>query len=146
MFSGPEIKAGTYGEAGGKTYDDVDDCKEVVDLIKASPTRVVDNIVLAQDSRAIKTALIPGPMIYGLGQGPVNVRSIQGPEMAKYTIQNGACFAVGKGDSVWSNVHVRDLGSLFALLLKAAIDGIGSWNEQGIYLPENGALVSVGAT
>lgn len=142
MFSGPDIKAGTYGEAGGKTYDDLHDVKEVVDIIKASPARVVDNIALAQDPSRVKTAIIPGPMIYGLGQGPVNIRSIQGPEMAKYAIQNGRSFTVGKGESAWSNVHVRDMGSLFALLFKAASEGKGSWNEQGIYLPENGIMVS----
>lgn len=142
MFSGPDMKAGTYGEAGGKTYDDLHDAKEVIDIIKASPARVVDNLVLAQNPSVVKTAIIPGPIIYGLGQGPVNVRSIQGPELAKYTLQNGACFAVGKGNSAWSNIHVRDLGSLFVLLFKAASEGRGSWNEDGLYLPENGVMVS----
>lgn len=143
MFSGPDIKAGSYGEAGGKTYDDVEDVQEVVDIIKASPARVVDNLALAQDPSRVKTAIIPGPMIYGEGQGPVNTRSIQCPEMTKYTLQNGACFEVGKGGSVWSNIHVQDLGSLFALLFKAAVEGTGSWNDKGIYLPENGSIVSL---
>lgn len=141
MFSGPDIKAGSYGMAGGKTYDDVEDVQEIINIIRASPARVVDNIVLAQDSSRIRTAIIPGPMIYGLGQGPVNVRSIQGPAMAKYTIQNGASFVVCDGNSTWSNVHIRDLGSLFVLLFKAASEGVGSWNEKGIYCPENGAVV-----
>lgn len=142
MFSGPDIKAGSYGEAGGKTYDDLDGVQEVIDVIKASPARMVDNLVLAQNPSRVKTAIIPGPMFYGEGQGPLNTRSIQCPEMAKYTLQNGACFEVGKGGSVWSNVHVRDLGSLFALLFKAAVEGAGSWNDKGIYFPENGSLVS----
>lgn len=141
MFSGPDIKAGSYGEAGGKTYNDDGDVEEVVQIIKDSPARVVDNLALAQDSSRVKTAIIPGPMIYGLGQGPVNIRSIQGPEMAKYTLLNGASFQVGKGDAAWSNIHVRDMGSLFALLFKAASEGTGSWNDKGIYLPENGILV-----
>lgn len=143
MFSGPDMKAGTYGEAGGKTYDDLYDVKEVIDIIKASPARVVDNLVLAQDPSVVKTAVIPGPMFYGLGQGPVNVRSIQGPELAKYTLENGASFVVGKGDSTWSNIHIRDLGNLFTLLFKAAGEGTGSWNENGLYFPENGAIVSI---
>lgn len=143
MFSGPDIKAGSYGEAGGKTYDDLDDVQEIIDIIKASPARVVDNIALAQDPSRVKTAIIPGPLFYGEGQGPVNVRSIQCPEMTKYTLQNGACFEVGKGASMWSNVHVQDLGSLFVLLFKAAVDGTGSWNDKGIYLPENGGIVSL---
>lgn len=143
MFSGPDIKAGSYGEAGGKTYDDVEDVQEVVDIIKASPARVVDNLALAQDPSRVRTAIVPGPMIYGEGQGPVNTRSIQCPDMTKYTLENGACFVVGKGGSVWSNIHVQDMGSLFALLFKAAVEGTGSWNDKGIYLPENGSMVSL---
>lgn len=130
-----------YGEAGGRIYDDVDDIEEIVEIIKASPALVVDNMVLAQDPSQVKTAIIPGPMIYGEGQGPINVRSIQCPELTKYTLQNGACPEVGKGGSVWSNVHIQDLGNLFGLLLKAAEEGNGTWNDRGIFLPENGSMV-----
>lgn len=142
MFAGPEIKDGKYGEPSDKVWDDVDDNKEILDVIKSSPARVVDNIVLSQDPSKIKTVLIPGPMIYGTGHGPINRRSIQCPEVTKYALQHGQPYMVGKGESAWSNVHIHDLGKLFSLLLQAAVEKReGVWNEQGILFPENGTMV-----
>lgn len=63
--------------------------------------------------------------------------------MTRVTLQNGQGFRVGAGKSVWSNVHVRDLGLLVADLAKsAAEDRSGCWNADGIYAVENGQLVS----
>lgn len=143
MFSSPEIKANKYGEASEKVYNDVDDIKEILEVIKSSPVRVVDNLVLSQDSSKIKTALMVGPMIYGTGHGAINKRTIQCPELTKYALQNGQLYMIGKGESVWSNVHIHDLGKLFALLLQAAVEKRdGMWNENGVFLPENGSMVS----
>lgn len=144
MFGTPEIKANRYGESTDKVFDDVKDVKEILEVIKSNPARVVDNLVLSQDSAKVKTALIPGPMIYGKGHGPINSRSIQGPELARYALENGRLYMVGKGEAVWSNVHIHDLGNLFTLLLEAALEKKeGLWNEEGIFLPENGSMVSL---
>lgn len=141
MFSTPEIKANTYGKGGEKRFDDVADVAEVIDVIRSNPARTVDNLVLDQDS-AVKTALIPGPLIYGTGRGPINTRSIQGPESARYALQKGHAFTVGDGQAAWSNVHVSDVGALIVLLVEAALDGRqGLWNQEGIYFPENGLMV-----
>lgn len=143
MFSTDEIKAGKYGMKQGKVYDDVADQSEILDVVKSNPARVVDNLVLEQDLSKIRTALIPGPLIYGKGRGPINTRSIQVPEQAKYALENGHTFVVGAGEAAWSNVHVSDVGALMALLLEAALDGKeGIWNQDGIFFPENGILVS----
>jgi prolyl-tRNA editing enzyme YbaK/EbsC (Cys-tRNA(Pro) deacylase) len=144
MFSTPEIKANRYGEGDEKRYDDLEGVKEVIEVIRENPARVVDNLVLDQDANKVKTALIPGPLIYGTARGPVNTRSIQGPDMAKYALQNGHAFRIGEGKAAWSNVHVSDVGSLIVLLVKAALDGrSGLWNQDGIFFPENGLMVSV---
>lgn len=144
MFSGNEVKAGRYGEASDKTFDDIADIEEIKALVRASPARVIDNLILDQVSSKIKTALVPGPLIYGKGRGPGNTRTIQGPCIADYTIQNGESFQIGQGENVWSNIHIADLGKLFALLLNAAVDGTEHiWNDEGILLPENGSMVSL---
>jgi nucleoside-diphosphate-sugar epimerase len=142
MFSTPEIQAGEYGKPSEKRYDDFEGVKEVIEVIRTSPARVVDNLVLDQSPVDVKTALLPGPLIYGTGRGPINTRSIQGPEMARYALQNGHAFVVGEGQAAWSNVHVSDVGKLIVLLVEAALDGRdGLWNQEGIYFPENGLLV-----
>lgn len=144
LLAGAQIKAGTFGEAGTKSYDDIDDIKEVIEIIRAAPTRIVDNMILDQDSSRIKTAFVPGCLIYGISRGPVNTRSIQAPAVADYTIRNGESFQVGKGESSWSTIHVSDIGKLFAMLVEAtAEDRDDLWNDMGIYFPENGNIVSI---
>lgn len=83
-------------------------------------------------------------MIYGLGRGPVNQRSIQIPDLAKSTLQYGHGLYVGKGDSMWSNVHVSDISRLILRLVAEAsnLSRRNLWNENGIYFPEAGKLVS----
>ena len=142
MLSVPDIESGSYGEYRDATYDDIKDIEDVRSIITSNPKRVVDQLVLAQDPAKIKTALVVGSLIYGVGQGPCHTRSIQLPNLARHTLKSGEGFQVGAGKSVWSNIHVADLGSLFDILLEAAIGRKeGHWNDSGIYMPENGRVV-----
>lgn len=104
---------------------------------------MVENLVISQTSSSVKTALIVGPLIYGVGRGPVNQRSVQAPEIAKATLKLGHGFKLNEGKNIWSNIHVHDLASLVSLLVGAAKDGKdGFWNENGVFNVENGELVS----
>lgn len=143
MVAATEIKEGRYGEASDKSYDDIRDDESVRSLIKANPARAVDNLVIAQEESVVRTALIAGPCIHGKGDGPVNQRSIQAPEIARVTLERKKGFRLGQGQSIWGNVHIHDLGRLFVALLEAALAGDGQvWNQNGLYFPENGKLVS----
>lgn len=143
MFSIPDIENGTYGEPPGETFDDLEDTAKIRNIITDNPARTVDHLVLSQDPKSLKTALVIGLLIYGTGRGPGNTRSIQAPEMARVTLERGEGFRVGAGKSVWSNVHVRDLGMLFANMAKAAVEGrSGCWNGDGVYAVANGQQVS----
>lgn len=115
----------------------------MLSAIQSNPKRVVENLVLSQESSSIKTAIIVGPLIYGAGRGPVNQRSVQAPEITKATLQLGHGFKLNEGKNVWSNIHVHDLSDLVALLVQAAREGKdGFWNHGGVYNVENGELVS----
>ncbi|KAK5059678.1 hypothetical protein LTR84_009561 [Exophiala bonariae] len=141
MVAAAEIKEGRYGEASDKSYDDFHDDESVRSLITANPTRAVDNLVIAQEDSVVRTALIAGPCIHGKGDGPVNQRSIQAPEIARLTLERKKGFRLGKGQNVWGNVHIHDLGRLFVALLDAALAGDSQvWNQNGLYFPENGKL------
>jgi len=143
MVAAAEIKEGRYGETSDKSYDDIRDIEKVRSLITANPARSVDNLVIAQGKDVARTALIAGPCIHGVGQGPVNQRSIQAPEIARVTLERKKGIRLGKGLNIWSNVHVSALGHLFIALLDAAVEGNDEvWNDNGIYFPENGQLVS----
>ena len=65
--------------------------------------------------------------------------------MARVTLELGEGFRLGEGKNRWSNVHVGDLGELIGVLVGAAKEGKeedGIWGKDGIYFPENGAIVS----
>ena len=135
MVAAAEIKAGRYGEPSNLSYDDIRDDTKVRSLIKENPARAVDNLVITQDASTVRTALIAGPCFYGEGDGPVNTRSIQCPEIARATLERKKGFRLGKGENVWSNVHAKDLGEFFAALVKAAVEhNDKAWNENGLYV------------
>ncbi|KAJ5126392.1 hypothetical protein N7448_005695 [Penicillium atrosanguineum] len=144
VISGPEIVNNTYGEARPKIYNDLKGVGEVRDIIASNPLRVVDQLVtgLSASQPSVRTAVIYGPIIYGLGRGPVNQRSVQIPDLVKSTLQYGHGIHVGKGESTWSHVHVSDISRLIIMLVAEALSTSSRalWNENGIYFPEAGKL------
>lgn len=144
MFAGPEIQEGRYGEATDKVWDDVKDLGEIEKVVRQQKGRVVDNLVLDQKATEVKTALIPGPLIYGKGRGTGNTRSIQAPTLVKWALEHGGeGVMVGKGEAAWSSVHVGDVGGLIVRLVERAVEGEeAGWNGEGVYFPETGMLVS----
>lgn len=152
MFVIPEIEGDRYGEPPSTIWDDLNGISSILSTIQAHPSRRMDNYILSLDSTAVRTGLIVGPLIYGHGEGPGNQRSIQGPNIARKTIQDGEGFRFRRGLNTWSNVHIKDLGDLFALLTTTALDATSTstsgtsssaiWNDTAIYLPANGDMVS----
>ncbi|KAJ4350810.1 hypothetical protein N0V95_004423 [Ascochyta clinopodiicola] len=136
-----EIASGRFGYATDDIYDDLKDQDKILSIIQNNPKRVVENLVLSQTPSSVKTALIVGPLIYGVGRGPVNQRSVQAPEIAKATLDLGHGFKLNDGQNIWSNIHVHDLANLVSMLVGAARDGKdGFWNKEGIFNVENGEL------
>lgn len=145
MVCTDEIENGRFGVKPRSEWDDLRDISGLRSLIINNPKRAVDNLVIKQDKSTLRTALIVGPLIYGWGQGPVHQRSIQAPEVARVTLARRHGFRLGAGQNIWSNIHIRDLGTLFSDLVEAAVSGQEDiWNEEGLILPEHGAMVSAG--
>lgn len=141
IYAADEIGSGRFGNATDETYDDIKDQKKVLSAIQNNPKRIVENLVLSQEPSSVKTAIIVGPLIYGVGRGPVNHRSVQAPEIAKSTLKLGHGFKLNEGKNIWSNIHVHDLSALVALLVEAAKEGKeGFWNQDGVFNVENGEL------
>ncbi|TQV95339.1 hypothetical protein V2A60_009628 [Cordyceps javanica] len=150
VLSGQEIADHSYGNASSRVYNDVKDVDELHNIIASSPKRVVDRLVtnLATSQPSARTAIVYGPIIYGLGRGPANQRSIQIPSLAKATLQNGYAPHVGKGLSAWSNVHVSDIAQLILKLVAASQEeSSGSqkqqhplWNKDGVYFADAGKI------
>ena len=140
------------GSPSDLIFDDLDGAAHLRGFIQGYPSRAVDNYMLAvaaDNMPQANTAIVMPPLIYGEGQGPGNQRSFQVPELARATLQRGRGLRVGKGQSRWGNVHIRDLGELFALLVQRAVEGGEGpgreeiWNLGGLYLASPGESVSL---
>ncbi|KAB8258666.1 hypothetical protein BDV32DRAFT_151112 [Aspergillus pseudonomiae] len=134
----------TYGEQpSDQIYDDWDGLSNVTSLPDTAPHRDVECVQLAAGGTFVKTAIVCAPCIYGIGRGCGNQRSIQIPDLARYTLQKGHGLQVGKGRSIWPNVHVADLSDIFVRLFEEAIQNgtRASWNREGYYFAENGEHV-----
>lgn len=141
MFAAKEIAEGRFGEASSASYDDVEDVSQILSIIKDNPKREVEHIVLSMSPTEVRTVILPSPLIYGVGRGPVQRRSIQAPGMVKATLELGHGIRLLAGKSAWSTIHISDLGELVRLLVDAALkdDNVG-WNDEGIYNTENGKI------
>lgn len=128
-----------------ETYDDIADITRILTLPDQAYHRVVDRIVLAanQTPASIRTAIVGPPMIYGPGRGPVNQRSIQVPELARFVLEKGYAPYVGTGKTEWDNVHIHDVSALFVSLVDAALDPTKNkdpelFGEKAYYFAESG--------
>lgn len=140
-----------HGRAGEaplpeQKYYDVQGVDRVVNLPDYADHRNIDQIVQGAISDAVRVAIICPPTIYGTGSGPVNTRSIQVPDLAKGTLEKGFAPIVGAGKTEWDNVHVSDLGDIYALLVEATQDAAKKDNPEifgpeAYYFAENGAHV-----
>lgn len=148
LLSVPDIKNKSFGEASDKIYNDLNGAADIRKLIDENPSRATDQFLLnfvRAHSGKVRTALIFPPIIYGEGRGPGNTRSIQIPDLCKQAIEKKESVYVGKGEAIWGNVHITDLGSLAGYLVKASVDRQDEddlFNENGLYFPATGGIVS----
>ena len=106
----------------------------------SAPHRLVDRIILETACQTVKTAIVCPSLIYGLGRGPGNKRSMQAYEMCRMMLERGQGFKIGDEDYMWFNVHIYDLSRLYLSLVEAAVTAGAEvlWNSNGYYLVENG--------
>ncbi|THY10572.1 hypothetical protein D6D02_06319 [Aureobasidium pullulans] len=146
LLSVPDIKHKSFGEASEKVYDDLVNTDEIRQLIDTTSSRTVDQAILnfaRSHATKVKTALIFPPIIYGLGRGQGNKRSIQIPTLCNAAIKQHESIFVGRGEARWGNVHVADLSGLIGKLTEAGLDSDSPehlWNENGIYFPATGEI------
>lgn len=134
------------GSASDTIFDDVNGIAALRDHIRQYPGRVIDNYLqtVSSESPNVYSALLAPPIIYGKGDGPINQRSTQIPELIKATLQRGKALQLGKGLNKWGHIHVHDLGTIISSLVKKAIGkdlSKGSWGDDGVYLTSVGEVV-----
>ena len=134
------------GRESSDVYDDLDGIDAIRSLIRAHPSREMDNYVLdtSKATPSVRTALVLPPIIYGKGEGPGNQRSIQIPSLSRVTLEKGHVVRAGKGLNRWGSIHVADIARVFTgLAVEASKDRQDEalWNDNGIYLTSAGEMV-----
>lgn len=91
-----------YGNPSSKIYHDVADILEITSFDSTHIHRDTDAAVIASgEELSIPTAIVTPCVIYGVGKGPTNKRSVQVPVLVAETIKRGRPFAVGAGNNIW---------------------------------------------
>ncbi|KAI0440196.1 hypothetical protein F4803DRAFT_563994 [Xylaria telfairii] len=132
------------GQPSDTVFDDLDGVGVLTTLPNEAFHRNVDKIVLEcgiEHARAVRTAVVCPPTIYGNGRGPVSGRSRQCYEMAKVILTKKYIPIIGTGLAKMGNVHIQDLTQAYILLVEAALSGNASpelWGARGYHLTVTG--------
>ncbi|GAB0156673.1 NAD-dependent epimerase/dehydratase family protein [Chryseobacterium sp. Alg-005] len=95
-------------------------------------SRVLINQHILQSARKkVRSIVIVPTMVYGEGLG-IKKDSIQIPALINFSKGKGFGVYFGKGENIWSNVHIEDLADLYVLALEKAKAG-------SLYYAENGS-------
>ena len=86
--------------------------------------------VLAAAHDGVHSIVICPPLIYGKGTG-LNPDSVQIPKMIQQAQKHGVVRYVGKGEHVWSHVHIDDVVDAYLLALEKSPAGSFYYLENG---------------
>lgn len=91
----------------------------------------IDNIVLDAAKEKIRSVVICPCMIYGEGLGPKK-ESQQVPMLINQAIKSGTARCIGRGENIWSTIHIEDLANLYLKVIQTApIGGTFLFAESG---------------
>jgi nucleoside-diphosphate-sugar epimerase len=116
-----------WGEPGAMIYDDETP-------FTPGPGRAarvaVNQRVLAAARDGVRAAVVSPSLIYGPGRG-AHRESIQVPRLVALARKSGVARHVGRGENLWSNVHIDDLVDLYLRVLANAPAGASYYAENG---------------
>jgi nucleoside-diphosphate-sugar epimerase len=117
--------------AQGQRSDAVFDESSPVTPIPARAARVaLNDHILSYRNKGCRPAIICPSLIYGIGHG-VGRDSVQVPLLIKLAKKRGNATHAGPGENIWSNVHIDDLVTLYALAIDKAPAGAFFFAEHG---------------
>jgi nucleoside-diphosphate-sugar epimerase len=118
--------------SAGQRADDVYDETTPVTPSPARAARVALNeLILSYQAKGVRPIVICPSLIYGVSRGPKR-HSMQVPWLIALARKNGGTARhYGRGENVWSNVHIDDLVDLYRLAIKSAPAGAFYYAENG---------------
>ena len=96
----------------------------------ARAARVALNKSILAHHNGCRPVIICPSLIYGLGLG-VEAHSTQVPLLIGLARKRGNAAHAGAGENIWSNVHIEDLVTLYALAIEKAPPGAFYFAENG---------------
>jgi nucleoside-diphosphate-sugar epimerase len=136
--------------AAGEPTDKVYDEDTPVHPLPGRKERVaLNDAVLAAARDGVRAVVICPSLIYGAGRG-VNASSIQIPWLIALAKKHGVPRHIGRGENIWSNVHIDDLVDLYLLALERAPAGAFYYaangeNSMGEVCQAIGRILGLGA-
>lgn len=113
------VSTDTGGELATPVYDEDSPFDSAPEKVARN---ALDRRVLDAAKEGIHTNVICPCLIYGQGLG-LNPDSVQLPVLIKHARETGTARYIGKGENIWSNVHIEDLVDLYLLVLERAPAG-----------------------
>jgi nucleoside-diphosphate-sugar epimerase len=86
--------------------------------------------ILSCKAKGVRSIIVCPSLIYGLGRGPAK-HSVQVPLLIELAKKAGVAKHYGRGENIWSNVHIDDLVDLYGLALASAPAGAFYFAENG---------------
>lgn len=90
----------------------------------------IDREVLSAAHRGVRSVVLCNTLIYGRGLGG-HEDSIHVPWMIEQAKRDGVARHIGRGENVWSTVHVEDMADLYLLAIERAPAGSFFYVENG---------------
>lgn len=106
------------GNYNSDTVFDDENPAQIDALPDSAPHRKIDLAIVNARKELLnsKLAIVIPPIIYGVNSHEKRL-SIQLPTIARYSLKHGYAGQVGKGLSVWSQIHVKDLARGYMTIL-----------------------------
>jgi nucleoside-diphosphate-sugar epimerase len=102
--------------------------------VTPSPARAarvaLNDFILTYRDKGCRPVIICPSLIYGLGHGAAP-HSMQVPLLIGLARKRGCAAHAGPGENIWSNVHIDDLVTLYALAIEKAPAGAFFFAENG---------------
>jgi nucleoside-diphosphate-sugar epimerase len=90
----------------------------------------IDRLVLDASTRGVRSVVLCNTLIYGHGT-VAGSASVQLPRLMRQAQKSGIVRHVGRGENIWSNVHIDDVAELYRLALEKAPAGTFYFVESG---------------
>jgi len=90
----------------------------------------IDKQVLTAAQQGVRSIVLCHSLIYGQGHG-IHQDSIQVPWLINLAKKRGVACHIGRGENIWSHVHIDDVANLYLLVMEQAPAGSFFFVENG---------------